>query len=559
MASADRLSARIQNLGIGTRMALLTGIALLPAVLVTGTALHSSGRVETETRHALELERASAKLYHLDNRNSEIKADAYRALIEEDLGVVRQDTDDDIASAEAVLDEVEARELPESISSQMPGLREALGGYTDAISAFVDLAIAAPQRALPRQGEIAEANSILDDMLEGLHGDIDAEVDAHRADLAGLQSSMRTQVVVALVAGLLLAVLVAAWVTRGVTRPLRRTVDVLEAVARGELDQRLDLGTRDETGRMAAALDTTLDRLSDALRSIDHSSHSLASASQELSAVATQMTASARSSATQAGVVDEAGAEVTQHLQSVATGTEEMTASIGEIAQNATRAAQVASEAVEVVGDADRTMVKLGESSAQVGSVVKAISSIAAQTNLLALNATIEAARAGEAGKGFAVVANEVRELAQETARATEDIVLRIETIQQDTSAAVAAIAQISEIIVRIHDTQTTIASAVEEQTATASEIARRVADAAHGSAEISRTVTGVAAAAEDTTAAAGSTSEAASELARMATELQRLVGQFQLGSGTSMASVTALGTLGDPAVSGPVGARGAA
>lgn len=559
MASTARPSARMQDLGIGARMALLTGVALLPAVLVTGTALHSSSRVETETRHALELERASAKLYHLDNRNSEIKADAYRALVETDLDVVRQDTVDDIASAEEVLAEVEARELPGSISGQLPGLRTALGEYTEALSSYVDLAVAAPQRALERQGEVAAANSVLDDLLDGLRSDIDAEVAAHRADVAGLQSDMRRQVWIALLVGLLLALLVAAWVARGIIRPLRRTVAVLEEVAQGRLDQRLGLTSRDETGRMGAALDATLDRLGDALRSIDGSSHSLASASQELSAVATQMTASARSSATQAGVVDEAGAEVSQHLQSVATGTEEMTASIGEIAQNATRAAEVASQAVEVVGDADRTMVKLGESSAQVGSVVKAISSIAAQTNLLALNATIEAARAGEAGKGFAVVANEVRELAQETARATEDIVLRIETIQADTTAAVEAIAQISEIIVRIHDTQTTIASAVEEQTATASEIARRVADAAHGSAEISRTVTGVAAAAEDTTAAAGSTSEAAAELARMATELQRLVGQFQLGSGSSMASVTALGAVPDPAVSAPVGTRGAA
>ena len=559
MASTARLSARMQDLGIGTRMALLTGVALVPAVLVTATALQSSGRVDAETRTALELERASAKLYHLDNRNSEIKADAYRSLLEADLDVVLQDTADDVASAEEVLAEVEARDLPAVIADQLPALRTALGGYTDALSSFVDLAVATPARALARQGEIAEANSALDELLEGLRTDIDAEVAVHRAEVEALQSSMRVQIGTALALGLLVALLVAVWVTRGVTRPLRRTVAVLEEVAQGRLDQRLGLTSRDETGRMGAALDATLDRLGDALRSIDDSSHSLASASQELSAVATQMTASARSSAAQAGVVDEAGAEVSQHLQSVATGTEEMTASIGEIAQNATRAAEVASQAVDVVGDADRTMVKLGESSAQVGSVVKAISSIAAQTNLLALNATIEAARAGEAGKGFAVVANEVRELAQETARATEDIVLRIETIQQDTTAAVAAIAEISEIIVRIHDTQTTIASAVEEQTATAAEIARRVADAAHGSGEISRTVTGVAAAAEDTTAAAGSTSEAAAELARMATELQRLVGQFQLGSGTSMASVTALGAVGDPAVAGPVGTRGAA
>jgi methyl-accepting chemotaxis protein len=187
----------------------------------------------------------------------------------------------------------------------------------------------------------------------------------------------------------------------------------------------------------------------------------------------------------------------------------------------------VASQAVTEAADTNANVAKLGESSTEIGNVIKVITSIAEQTNLLALNATIEAARAGEAGKGFAVVANEVKELATETARATEDIAQRIETIQGDTTAAVESINRITETIARINDIQNAIASAVEEQAATTNEIGRNVAEAAKGTNEIAENITGVAHAAADTAQGVGSTQEAAGELARMAEELKGLVSEF--------------------------------
>jgi len=319
-----------------------------------------------------------------------------------------------------------------------------------------------------------------------------------------------------------------------VIAPMQEAGAVLRKIADGNLASRLSGDYKGDHAAIKNDINTMAEKLSSSMSEIGQSAQMLASSSEELTAVSHQMSANAEETATQSNVVSAAAEEVAKNLQTVSTATEEMTSSIKEIAKNANEAARVATSAVRTAETTNATVAKLGESSAEIGQVIKVITSIAQQTNLLALNATIEAARAGEAGKGFAVVANEVKELAKETAKATEDISQKIEAIQTDTKGAVEAIGQITSVINQLNDISNTIASAVEEQTATTNEIARNVQEGAKGGAQVTENMASVAQAAKSTTQGANDTQTAAGELARLAAELQRVVGQFDYDGGQS-------------------------
>lgn len=270
------------------------------------------------------------------------------------------------------------------------------------------------------------------------------------------------------------------------------------------------------------------EQLTHVFTAVDQTASLLLVASQQLEANAQTLREKSNGSAEQAARVSQAANEVSHNINTVASGTEEMGVSIREISQNAAEAARVASEAVNTAREANETVRRLGVSSTEIGKVLKVITSIAQQTNLLALNATIEAARAGDAGKGFAVVANEVKELAKQSAASADDISRRVEAIRADTQGAVQAIGDISTVIRRINDIQGTIAGAVEEQTATTSEMARNIAEAARGGEDIARGVSRVAQSSTEGLLVARALNAAAEEVNRMASELQSSVQAYR-------------------------------
>ncbi len=305
---------------------------------------------------------------------------------------------------------------------------------------------------------------------------------------------------------------------------LQALISAVTAFNAGDLNHHIDTSGSDRIARLAKAIRDLAGSKHQAAESLGGVSRTLTVCGDGLDASTQEMGANAEETSAQASVVAAAADQVSKNVQTVATAAEEMAIGVREIAKNASDAARVATHAVSMAKSTNETINKLGDSSIEIGKVIKVITSIAQQTNLLALNATIEAARAGEAGKGFAVVANEVKELAKETAKATEDISRKIEAIQNDTRSAVDAIQEIGSIINQINDFQNSIASAVEEQTATTNEISRSVGEAAKGSNEIAQNITAVAQAAESTSKATAKARNTVSELSRVRSDVDRLV-----------------------------------
>jgi methyl-accepting chemotaxis protein len=332
---------------------------------------------------------------------------------------------------------------------------------------------------------------------------------------------------VVFIVGIALSVAVSTMISRSITRSVRQMAEVVDAAADGDFTVRAQESGDPEVARLGKRLNAMVSSVGEVIRGVRRTMSELSTTIDQVKQASSSMTRAAGTSAAQAQQVSSSVEAVSGNVQSAASGSEQMTASIQEIAANAEDAAREGTKAVERAEETNTQVGRLGETSAQIGEVIQLISGIAGQTNLLALNATIEAARAGEMGKGFAVVAGEVKDLAQQTATATEDISTRIEAAQEEATAAVRAIEGIGSVITQVNEFQTTIASAVEEQSATTSEISQSVSQAAAGVHAIADSAQGLVRSTDETSQAASTVDAAARAVSEYESELIRLVSGF--------------------------------
>ncbi|GAA2667545.1 MULTISPECIES: methyl-accepting chemotaxis protein [Actinosynnema] len=536
---------RVRDLSVGKRLGL--SFASLSALIAVAAGVGWLGLSEEAT--------TQERLDHLQLVRDDIKAAAYRAadvsgwqgLVVADVGAFGSayalgeqgyNRKGELAAKDAVYTELSAARTEHLTDSERALFAQLKPAWDDFFSwdtkvmqwvASDDPSGLAEAMTSINGGDASKAYGQVLAIAADLDKSVNARIETLRADADAAREQNLLVLLGALVVALALAVFLGLRATRSVVRPLGDVVGALDRLADGDLTARVEVDRRDELGRLGGALNRTSDSLRGTVGSLSEHAHSLADASAELDRTATRISGSAGSASDRAGAASATATQVSGDVDAVTQGTDEMGIAIREVSKNAGEAVAVAAEAVAVAERTNTTVARLGASSTEIAEVVKVITSIAEQTNLLALNATIEAARAGDAGKGFAVVASEVKELAQETARATEDITRRVQVIQEDTSGAVEAIASIAAIIDRISGFQTVIAAAVEEQTATTGEIARRVAQAADGSREIASNIAGVADATASTTRDVDESRRAASELNRMSGQLQELVGRFRL------------------------------
>ena len=541
---------------VGRKIACLGAIGLAGVVGVAAIAADSTRALTTANQDITVV--ASALRNHLeaDMMHEAVRGDVYAALL----------ATSDAESKQAIVDLTDHEDILRTNLDENAGILEgasaaaveesapALDAYVADARKIVELAATDTDKAGKLLPDFGVAFSDLETSLGEISDLIEKEATAAKttADAAADRSN-RLILIVSLIA--LAAVAVAAWFISGrIRKAVAACLGGLAALAAGDLTQRVHVSGSDEIAELAGEYNRAMTELGATVRSVAAHSDDLALSSDGLAATSKHLGRSADETSAQAGAVSAAAEQVSANVATVAGAAEEMGASINEIAASATEASRVASEAVAAAGHANSTVSKLGESSTDIAEVAKVITSIAEQTNLLALNATIEAARAGEAGKGFAVVANEVKELAQQTAQATESIGRKISTIQNDAAASIEAITGIGDVISRIHDLQSTIASAVEEQTATTGEISRSVNEASQGSVEIASNISGVAQTAGSTARGAEDSQSAAAELAKLADGLRGLTSKFiwdRTGDQVQTARSSGAPLLKEPVVAG--------
>jgi methyl-accepting chemotaxis protein len=519
---------------MSAKLFLIGGVALAVAATVGFVGLNGIG--ELRDRSAAQYTQAAVPMVRLDQvryNTMLLRNDVTAMCLAPDADALtkrRAKVASTVQALEAALAKYEALDLPDSRMDDITAFRSALGSYLAQLDSDLtpvvlgrDLLVidAARGTMVPHAGTMAKA-------LDDLFAQEEQEAKARAEDSADTARQAMLMLAAALGLGLVVVAALTLLVRRRIVRPLAETAAGLRRIASGDLTVVIPVRSRDEIGQMSAAAAAASDGMRHAIQRIGDSVGTLTTATGDLTTLSGQISSAADQTAEQVSMASRSAERVSKHVDSVAAASEEMMASIQEIAQNAAQAAQVGADAVRQTMEADEHVLRLGDASRAIGEIVQMISGIAEQTNLLALNATIEAARAGEAGKGFAVVAGEVKDLAQETARATSEIGTKVDAIQAGTGTATTAIEEVGVVVGRANDFQTAIAASVEEQTAATAEAARSAQQAANGTAEIASGLQVVSEAASASRDAVGASRSAAEGVARVADQLRSVISGFR-------------------------------
>jgi len=590
----------LKNLKLRWKLALIAAVSLGALVLTAALGLSAVSSLGAALR-SLADGGALRNQMQSDMMHDAIRADALRlahAASEAEASEAAGDLREHAAEFRARFRANELLPLDEASRAALSALSADIGAYLATAERMADLVERDREAARALLPEVQVRFAALEDPMAHAADEIEKASQNALLSAEDLATTCAWRILAVGTAAVLVLLLLLRQVSNVISRPIQNAAEVLLSLAHGDLSRSIESDQTDEVGHMATALTrastsfssvvTELDvliqasqrgqlgvrgdasqfegvfaqlvigtnallaNLAEPLRFVANSTDALASSSEQLTAVGAELGASASETSDQIAAVSAAADEVSRTTQSLASSTEQMSATIREIAKNASDAARTADNAVRVTESTNAAVAQLGVSAQAIGKVTQTITSIAHQTNLLALNATIEAARAGEAGKGFAVVANEVKELAKETATATEEVKRSIVSIQADTQQAALAIGSVTDLIRQISDISTSIAGAVEQQSATTNEMSRNVSEAARGAKDIARNIGTVTEAAESTSKGAASTIRAATDLARMTAELRQIVSAFTFDQPAALRSIGARrAPLDQPASSG--------
>jgi methyl-accepting chemotaxis protein len=527
---------RLIQLGAG-RLTLITRILLLGAVgiiavgVVAAAALDASASERNATTQMARVSNGMSLQWNADMMHDGLRADV--------LGALRAGKDkklqglfetDAVAEHAATLlsnyDKAAALAPPE-VRAHFAEVRPRLVAYTTAAADMVALADRDPAAALKQADGFMGLFSELEGKLGTIDGQMLAAVHAAETRSQDAASTGKRLVLITSLLALLVAGLTAFGVVRATRRPLRRLLDALTAVANRDLTVQVDVTSKDELGQMATALNQALDSLRTTISAAASGTQDLSDASTELQGASGELGKAAMATSTQSRRASDSAMDVDESVAVMNAKTSEMSVSIREIAGQAATAATIASEASRTADETRQAMAALHEASQEIGNIVKAITNIAGQTNLLALNATIEAARAGEAGKGFAVVATEVKDLAQETAHATDDITVKIAAIQSLTASTTASIEKINEVISHIDENQTLIAAAVDQQSSTTEQMNSHVSELTGFAADITGNIEKITETSGATAGVADRTRKNAERVATVAASIRAELDQF--------------------------------